>query len=508
MFFHSIKIKITMYLSFILITGMILTTLLMIFLEQQNMVDYYLDREPLFSYLIKLKLTDTQKNNLSLVQDLDEVTDKILNLSIISLLIINKKKQQIYYSNSNNNLNNKIQELAALSLTRGKKYRFIGSFWGLLWNQRRHILISSPILADSSITYSYCAVLNFDYNHHNFKKNHKFIFFYIIFNTFILTLLALFLINRITIKPIRILSKQALEFNNKNTANFFINKNNNEFSELNRSLNNMLKHIAKDKSELQKSFYSMKETNRQLKKAQQNIIKAEKLASLGRLAAGIGHEIGNPIGIILGYIEILTQANISKNKKNEILLRCNNEINRIDKIVKQLLNLAKPFNEKTIKVHVHEVINNVIDMLDMLSLKPDLKIFFLPEAKKDLIKADPDKLKQVFLNLLLNSIDAITYGENRKSGEIIIKTCLISPNNGNLHKNIKITVIDNGPGISKSDTNNIFDPFFTTKEPGRGTGLGLSVCFMIIEQMKGTINTSIKPLKGTEMVIYLPLTDN
>ena len=512
MFFHSIKIKITIYLSFILITGMILITILMIFLEQQDRITSYLYKEQLLSYLIKLKLTGTKTNNSNIIFDINEITDKISNSGIISLLIINKKQQQIYYSTDNNlnDLNNEIQKTAKLSLIKNKKkHRFIGSFWGILWNQRRYILISSPVLLNNSVSYSYCATLNFDYNYQSFKKKHKFIFFYIIFNTFILTLLSIFLINRIAIKPIKTLSKQALEFNSQNTSDFFVNKNNNEFSELNRSLNNMLKRISKDKTEIQKSFYSLKKKNKQLKKAHQDIIKAEKLASLGRLAAGIAHEIGNPIGIILGYIEILTHGKTPEDKRNEILLRCNNEVNRIDKIVKQLLNLAKPSsNEKPIRIQVHEVINNVIDMLDVLSVKPNLKISFLPGAAKDLIKADPDKLKQVFLNLLLNSIDAISSNKNIKNGEITIKTCLIRIKKNDLHKNIKITIIDNGSGISELDSNNIFDPFFTTKEPGKGTGLGLSVCFMIIEQIGGTIHADTKSSNGTEMVICLPLTNH
>jgi two-component system NtrC family sensor kinase len=117
-------------------------------------------------------------------------------------------------------------------------------------------------------------------------------------------------------------------------------------------------------------------------------------------------------------------------------------------------------------------------------------------------------LRQVFLNLIINSADAINSINNKSDGKIIIKSESISSRDENAGVNptkLNIELIDNGPGILEKNLNNIFDPFFTTKEPGKGTGLDLSVCFMIIDKLGGNIKATSKQGKGTTITITLPL---
>ncbi|MDL1981586.1 MAG: HAMP domain-containing histidine kinase [Deltaproteobacteria bacterium] len=126
----------------------------------------------------------------------------------------------------------------------------------------------------------------------------------------------------------------------------------------------------------------------------------------------------------------------------------------------------------------------------------------------DTLMADPDQLRQVFLNLIINAADAINSINNKSDGKIIIKSESISSRDENAGVNptkLNIELIDNGPGILEKNLNNIFDPFFTTKEPGNGTGLGLSVCFMIIDKLGGNIKATSKQGKGTTITITLPL---
>jgi signal transduction histidine kinase len=133
----------------------------------------------------------------------------------------------------------------------------------------------------------------------------------------------------------------------------------------------------------------------------------------------------------------------------------------------------------------------------------DIHVTTLFEAEDDRVFADPNRLRQVFLNLMMNACDAISTGENKANGKIVIKTKVIV-NNGQPDM-MKIEFIDNGPGILPDNLVNIFDPFYTTKEPGKGTGLGLSVCHGIIGEHGGKINVKSELGKGANFIIKLPI---
>jgi signal transduction histidine kinase len=239
--------------------------------------------------------------------------------------------------------------------------------------------------------------------------------------------------------------------------------------------------------------------------------KAEKLASVGRLSSGIAHEIGNPIGIIMGYLELLKQKNTSAHEKREYITRTEDEINRINTIIRQLLDLSRPSNDGAKAVSVHEIINDITDMVRSQPLMSNIRINQFLEAQDDTVIADANQLRQVFLNLIINAADAIGSGQKETKGQLVIKSNNIladsETNTGTAESQsmLQIMYIDNGPGVSPDTLNNIFDPFFTTKQPGKGTGLGLSVSFMIVESMGGIIKAASEAGQGTTMTILLPL---
>jgi histidine kinase len=153
-------------------------------------------------------------------------------------------------------------------------------------------------------------------------------------------------------------------------------------------------------------------------------------------------------------------------------------------------------------------------MVDILKPQPmvsDSEIFSDKGAKKDTVLADPDKLKQVFLNLSMNAIDAMVAGQSKDESQknmLSIRTSLspeAKPNKKVNGSRIYIEFVDNGPGIPAEDLTRIFDPFYTTKEPGKGTGLGLSVSLRIIEDIGGDIKIKSEPGKGTKIIVILPL---
>jgi signal transduction histidine kinase len=229
----------------------------------------------------------------------------------------------------------------------------------------------------------------------------------------------------------------------------------------------------------------------EMKKMEDQITHSEKLASIGRLVAGIAHEIGNPLTSIFSFVQILRDMENDDFKK-ESLDTIYFHINRISEILKQLTGFTKaPVKGKEGPCNINDVINTSIRLIQYdkkaknIQIESDLKDS-LPE-----IIADENQLAQVFVNLTLNAIDAMPDG-----GTLRVRS---RKNNGT----ISIEFEDEGTGIPDEDLSRIFDPFFTTKE--KGTGLGLSVSFGIVKKMGGTLRAQRRPEKGTIFSIDLPV---
>ena len=339
----------------------------------------------------------------------------------------------------------------------------------------------------------------------------KIVLFYIFLNALFFALFGFYFIYRSIIRPINRLAKRAEEF--KEGEAFFISSDTvqNEFGRLSSSLNAMLRRLDENKTELKTSISSLEKANLELQQAQEEIIRSEKLASVGRLASGIAHEIGNPIGIVLGYLGLLKGNDITDKERQDFINRIEKEIGRINRTIRNLLDFSRPSKGEVKVVSVHKIIGDMIDILKPQTMVSDHEIILDKGAKTDEILADPDKLKQVFLNLSMNAIDAmevhLTENESPKN-TLSIKTSL-SPRTKTAKRisknNIHIEFIDNGPGIPTENLTRIFDPFFTTKEPGKGTGLGLSVSLRIIEDMGGDMKVESEPGKGTKIIVILPV---
>ena len=267
-----------------------------------------------------------------------------------------------------------------------------------------------------------------------------------------------------------------------------------EVNQLNEALKRMYDEIEASKLKLEENIEAIEESNRALVKAQRELIASEKLASLGKLAAGVAHEIGNPLSAISGYVEVLKKGYISEEeKKTELLTNIQREVDRIDRIIRTLLDYSRPKDLELKKVEVNDLIGRVVDIIKTQGI---LKAI---ELKSELlngpmyVEADPHQLSQVMINLILNAKDAVS-----KDGLITVSTSRA------LNGGVEITVKDNGVGIPEEVMGKIFDPFFTTKEPGKGTGLGLSVSQRIVQIFNGNISVESEPGKGTIFKIVFP----
>ena len=233
------------------------------------------------------------------------------------------------------------------------------------------------------------------------------------------------------------------------------------------------------------------------------LIQSAKMAALGKLAAGVAHEVNNPLAVIkeqAGWIkDLLEEEDIagSKNFKEfeDSLNKIDQHVNRARKVTHRLLGFARKMEPVNEKVNVNLVLEETISFLANEAKHNNIVI--LPSFLKGLpqIMSDASQLQQVFLNLLNNAIDAI--GNN---GEVKIQTTYNS-----IEKYVAILFIDNGPGIPADVKKKIFDPFFTTRGVGQGTGLGLSISFSIIEKLGGTITVDSQPGHGAVFTIKLPM---
>jgi signal transduction histidine kinase len=268
----------------------------------------------------------------------------------------------------------------------------------------------------------------------------------------------------------------------------------------------MLRRIGDGKRELHATVRSLEIANAELKAAQNDVVRAEKLASVGRLSSGIAHEIGNPISVVTGYLALLKQGDLEAAERSEYIRRAEEELERINAIIRQLLDISRSNAGEAKTTAVHALIRDLQAMQTCQPMLAELAIDVDLRAEDDTVRADPDQLRQVFLNLLINAADAIAAADRRRMGSIAISSRTTPPKHASAGQSpgLEIVFKDNGAGIPAEHLPNIFDPFFTTKEPGKGTGLGLAVSFMLIEHMGGTIQAASDE-GGTAMTIWLPL---
>jgi signal transduction histidine kinase len=330
---------------------------------------------------------------------------------------------------------------------------------------------------------------------------------YFMVNLVLFSAIGVYRLARIYMRPIQRMVKRAEDFREEDALLFTARIGDDEINQLSKSLNLLLSRISEDKRQLKQTVAELEVSNRNLKKAQDEVVRAETLASVGRLASGVAHEIGNPLGIVLGYLDLLANPEIGEGDRREYLKRTESEIERINGIIRQLLDQSRPADSQVDLIHLHEILNDTVAIVGPQPLMKNISIELQLAAVHDNVLAAPEQLRQVFLNLLLNAADAIaTEGEGE--GRILIKTRLVSGDVLALHPSsevIELLFEDNGPGIPKEMQGHIFEPFFTTKDPGKGTGLGLSVSFMIIENLKGHLAAEQMEQGGMRMRIRLPL---
>jgi signal transduction histidine kinase len=386
--------------------------------------------------------------------------------------------------------------------------RKVGKTFGFFFFQPESVMITYPVKAEGFIIAAGGVESSLSGIYQDFRRIQKIAFIFVVINSFFFALFGNQQLSRIYFRPLKRLAKRAETYRDEDALFFSVRKEDNDFFALSSSLNIMLHRISDDKRVLKETIDSLKAANIELKKAQKDVIRAEKLATVGRLTSGIAHEVGNPIGIVLGYLDLFKQSDLSSSERYDFIDRSEKEITRVNNIIRQLLDMSRTSGGDPKAVSIHQLLEELNTVFGYQPSASNIYFASHLDATDDIVLADPDQLRQVFLNILLNAVDALNANPSEEARITMITQCPAQvpdlPIDGD-KPFIKVTIKDNGPGIDPLHLPHIFDPFFTSKQPGKGTGLGLSVSFMIVEKLGGYLYASSRQGKGTVFHVVLPL---
>jgi len=269
-----------------------------------------------------------------------------------------------------------------------------------------------------------------------------------------------------------------------------------ELVDLGRNLHTMTEHLIREEEALRAKVDEVERATVSLREAQDRLIRSERLASVGRLAAGLAHEVGNPIAALLGLEDLLLAGGLDAAEQQDFLQRMRKETERINRILRDLLQFARPGEKHEAVGAAHgDVREAVADTASLITPQKAMQGVELelgvPEGLPP-VALSAEQLTQLVLNLLLNAVDALDGGGR-------VRVTAESSAHG-----VRLVVEDNGPGVALEVRDRLFEPFVTTKEVGKGTGLGLAVCRGLVEAVGGSIALDTTFSSGARFVVELP----
>lgn len=307
-----------------------------------------------------------------------------------------------------------------------------------------------------------------------------------------------------------------------------------ELRGIQESVNRLADRLIMDQRRLAENVESLDQTNQELRMARDQVVHAARMASVGTLAAGIAHEVGNPLGAVIGFVDVARARAEKQGGDVELLDSIRSEARRIDEIVRGLLDYARPPRERMEPLRAADAMGRVRDLLRRQGALDHVEVEWAIESGGDRLLDEPRRLEQVLVNLILNAEHAVRQVDRpsirvqlrEEEGELralprrrgddppginymhrrrVARDAEAPASAESAERVTVIEVVDNGRGIPEDRLEQIFDPFFTTKDPGEGTGLGLSICARLVEGMGGSIDAENRPGGGARFVIRLPV---
>lgn len=319
----------------------------------------------------------------------------------------------------------------------------------------------------------------------------RLILVYVVLYGAVLSAFGIFLLNRNVVAPVRRLRAATAGIAAGDLTPIDAAAGPGEIRDLADDFNGMIAALRASRAETAAHINSLQEANLALKQARDEIVRAEKMASVGHLAAGMAHEIGNPLAAVVGYLNLLG-TDLADPAQRDLVVRSLAEAGRIDRLVRDLLDYAAPAPA-------------VVEPFDPLAAARDAVALLVGQGALDGVRIDdraPDflgkvrmdrgRFVQVCVNLLLNARDAMPRG-----GAITLTAAA--------DREFTLTLADNGAGMAPATLGRIFEPFYTTKDPGKGRGLGLAVCQRLLDEAGGGIEARSTPGEGSAFTLRLPL---
>ena len=497
--FSGLKASIAGTLVILLSAALVLGNVVTVVFWQKSLVHAEIAKaQAVIGVIEELFETKIQSGKTVSVEDLKSIVEKYENFEFSILYYDGRKTLQYPVVRENNAFE---QTVRNSGLNQQEIVTVKGTQWAIVSFGGKSLIVAQPVLADVKKNSALGLAIELEPVYQAVKNNLKVLLVYLLVNGIILSVIGLFRMFSLVVKPIERLASVSESYQVSDTLAFTGVEVGSEFSQLSMALNSMLLKIELDRKQLKKTVDSLEEANTELVRTQKEMVQAEKLAAVGRLSAGLAHEIGNPLGIIQGYVELLQHADISAEDKKQFAGRALSELDRINRLIRQLLDFARATPQPFEEFSLNSVLMELQEMF--ATQHSQLKIKLLVEIEGDcVVEGDRDGIKQVLLNCLLNASDSIDLCTHKQGGKIQISvTCL---EDRETIKNILIRIEDSGIGIRDDQQALLFEPFYSTKDSQKGTGLGLSVSHSIIERHGGKMWIEGEEGKGAVVSIEIP----
>jgi hypothetical protein len=439
-------------------------------------------------------------------------------------IIASRNKERVNQGTSNERLK--------LAIQSGQLHTEVETAGGFFSTQYKKLILTSPLWIRGKISGGVQVEIPMEEVMAFLLESQKVILLTIILDAIVLIVFGSFLLSRVLVKPLKDLVRLTQRISEGDFSQKIEGTSKNEIGQLIGSFNRMIDKLAENQESLENYLTSLESTNKKLVEAQEELTRTEKLASIGRFAAGVAHEVGNPLGAILGYTSILEKEGVDREESKDYLKRIEKEIERINRIVRELLDFARPSKIEIREVNINKVIESTLSLLSYQKGFKNIETRLDLQNPLAMIKGDESQLSQVMINIILNAVDAMPNGGILKiQTEELVAEEPVADRFQRLHsprrrrgdptesdyshmrkpdplssmmtrfsagsRLVRLRVSDTGTGIKKEDLDRIFDPFFTTKAPDKGTGLGLSISLRIVETMGGEIKVQSEVGKGT-----------
>ncbi len=412
---------------------------------------------------------------------------------------------------------------------------------GRLFNVADELAVAAPLVVRGEVVGGARVVLSLRGVQESLGRARSLVGLYALVDAALLVLFGGYLLTRRVVAPVRRLAETTRRIAEGNFTEYAPVASTNELGQLAASFNGMIDVLAEHRRRLEAQLVSTERVNRELKQAQAEVIRSEKLASVGRLAAGVAHEIGNPLGAILGYVDIL-QKGSAPEEAADCLRRIEAETRRIQRIITDLLRFSRPAPLEIVPSDLNAVVREAADLLAPQQAFRGIELVLELAEPPPRVMLDRNLMQQVLINLAINASDAmpprpgggrrgrltiatrvgrvtggpaVVEGAPRRRSEdppeVDFSHLRRSPGRPRLRHGEpvgQVVVTDTGQGIRPEDLGKIFDPFFTTKPPGQGTGLGLPICLRIVDSFGGQIEVDSTPGVGTTFTVSLPLAES